>query len=160
MFVIGRKRSSFRRRVAHALLFGQILPTLLLTPSQAEAVLLHSHCDKWQHVHALNGIETTAWTDVYGSQHQRAGEEADECCETGDPTEVPSGIVLHRPPILVCRLRLTETAPLDPAAVAVLPAIAATSDPAHHAPTAAPRVRCAPRRCLDELLSGSHALLI
>jgi hypothetical protein len=148
------------RRAIHALLVGQLLPMLLLMPSQAGAVLFHSHCKESHHVHVLHDVEFAKWADAHAGQHQRAAENEDECCATGHPAKVPSGAVLHRPPTLACRSRSIETALPGPAAVMVLPAIAGSSDPACPAPPVVPRDRYTPRRCLDDLLSGSHALLI
>lgn len=160
MFLSGRKQGSLQQRVMHTLLLGQILPALLLTPSQADGVLLHSHCDEAHHLHVLNNIELTAWSDVHAGQHHCASGETDTCCETSAPGETPDGVVLQRPPILACRVRSIETAPPQPAVNAVLPGIAAACAPALQDPADALLDRTTPRSCLDALLSSSHALLI
>ncbi len=137
-----------------------LLPTLLLTPGPAETLLLHSHCDESHHLHVLNGIEITAWTNVHAGEHHCAGEESDACCEASAPSEGPGGIILQRPPMLACRARSIETDASQTALNAVLPDFVGAYVPALRDPTEAPRDRCTPYRCVDALLLSSHALLI
>lgn len=160
MFPLGKRTRTITRRTLRALVLGQILPTLLLTPGQASAVLLHSHCDEPHHVHVLPGVELTNWTGAHAAEHHCATQESDTCCETSESPSGSGGVVLQRPPMLVCRVRSVETAATQPTLDTSLPQVTpasvnALSDPPDAAQDVGP-----PLRCLDALLASSHALLI
>lgn len=160
MILLGKRTRTITARTLRGLLLGQVLPTLLLTPSQAGAVLLHSHCEESYHVHPLNGVEFTKWTDGDGAEHHCATEESDTCCETTDSPSAPDGVVLHRPPMLVCRVRSVDDTAIQPTLDVSLPQTTADRVPALAETAEAFRDVGPPHRCLDALLSSSHALLI
>jgi hypothetical protein len=160
MLLMGKRTRTVGKRVLRALLLGQLLPVLLLTPGQAGAALLHSHCELSHHVHVLHGVEFVKWGNGHAAEHHCATEESDICCEASVPGDGPDGVVLQRPPMLVCRARSIETTLPQPTVDVAPPNGAATCFAALHDAADACKDRCAPRRCLDALLSSSHALLI
>lgn len=160
MLRMGKETRTIARRVFRALLLAQLLPTLLLTPSGAGAVLLHSHSDEAHHVHFLTDVELHRWTDSHAAAHDCATAETDGGCAASESPPAPDGVILQRPPMLVCRVRSADAAAVQPILHCSVSAVTAASTPAIMNAPEVPRDEGPPPRCLDTLLSGSHALLI
>jgi hypothetical protein len=81
---------------------ASVLPMLLLTPLQAEVILLHSDCDGGTHVHGLDAADLDDWQ----AQHAREN----PCCEpgeiegAGDTVGIPGADCDHNaPPIIIAK---------------------------------------------------------
>jgi hypothetical protein len=70
------KRTDLLSRLLGAGLLASVLPTLLLTPLQAEVILLHSDCDGGTHAHRFDAASLDDWQ----ARHAREN----PCCEPGE----------------------------------------------------------------------------
>jgi hypothetical protein len=115
----GRVRSATRTirigltsRTLGTCVLGTVLPTLLLAPLRAEAILLHSHCDGETHVHRLDSTDFRGLPGGYS--------EESSCCESGDgggvdaKSVVPSADCDHnRPGIVIAKAPFLATTRLS-----------------------------------------------
>ncbi len=95
-------RPELLSRLLGAGLLASVLPTLLLTPLQAEVILLHSDCEGGTHAHRFDAINLDDWQ----AQHAREY----PCCDpgeiedAGDTVGIPGADCDHNaPPIIIAK---------------------------------------------------------
>jgi hypothetical protein len=163
-------RSDLLRRLLGAGLLASVLPTLLLTPLQAEVILLHSDCERGTHAHRLDAVDLENWQ----AQHARE----DPCCGSGEEEGVAGAhgsaaadcdhnqppVIIAKGPFLAIRAGQPASAHLPRALHAVGPAVVGC-DPVVACATRIPVSSAAgPPRAPDDgtamILSRNHALLL
>lgn len=163
-------RADLSSRLLGVGVLASVLPMLLLTPLQAEVILLHSDCTGGTHVHRFDA----AGLDDWQAQHAREN----PCCEpgetegAGDAGGIPGTDCDHNaPPIIIAKGPLLATrAPRVSAAHLAKAPHPAVSDGVQHTPLIGPETRCSILSAVDAsrtpthgaagVLSRNHALLV
>jgi len=93
---------SLTSRILGACVLGAVLPTLLLTPFRAEAILLHSHCGGETHAHRRVSADLRVW--------QGGHSEEGACCDSGasevvdaKPVVPPADCDHNKPGIVIAK---------------------------------------------------------
>ncbi len=163
-------RATLTPRVLGASALAAVLPTLLLTPLQAEVILLHSDCEGGTHAHRFDVANLQDWR----VHHDREN----PCCGPGetDGTDVAGVAPLsdcdhNQPPVIIARgpflaVRAGQAPTIDPpkalhpagpAVVSCAPLVGYGSLNTSFVAAGSPR---APRDGTAMILSRNHALLL
>ncbi len=156
-------------RVLRLALLASILPTLLLTPLQADIILLHSHCVGGTHAHRLDAADLSDWR-VY---HPREA----SCCDSGEggghdvTTGAPARDCDHNEPAIMIAMgpflatrasqvsaaHVTKT--VHSAVIGVPPGQLVIAEGRNHYLLDTPGPMHAPGNGTAEVLARNHALL-